>query len=125
MLKNTYFYEKCKNRLGVGGFDPETPLASGVWGQSPQTSTLLLQPIVTTLSSSFLALNAFYYLKKNNNCSKCSAFASFALLHLFFTSNSVVFVDRGRKNVSCSRAQSKLATPLALGLGAGLGNRLN
>jgi len=39
-------------------------------------------------------LNAFYYPKtRKNDCSKCSAFASFALLHLFFTSNSVIFVD--------------------------------
>jgi len=37
----------------------------------------------------------FYYLQEKNNYSKCSAFASFVLLHLFFTSNSVVFVDGG------------------------------
>jgi len=42
-----------------------------------------------------------------------SAFASFALLHLFFTLNFVVFVDGGRKNISCPRSQSTLATPLA------------
>jgi len=30
----------------------------------------------------------------------------------FFTLNSVVFVDVGRKNISCSRAQGTLATPL-------------
>jgi len=45
--------------------------------------------------------------------SKCSVFASFALLHLFFTSNSVVFVDRERKIISCPRAQGTLATPLS------------
>jgi len=33
-------------------------------------------------------------------------------LQLFFTSNFVVFVDGGRKNISCPRAQSTLATPL-------------
>jgi len=33
-------------------------------------------------------------------------------LQLFFTSNSVVFVDRGRKNIFCLRAQGTLATPL-------------
>jgi len=31
-------------------------------------------------------------------------FASSTLFHLFFTSNCVVFVDRGRKNIFCSRA---------------------
>jgi len=35
-------------------------------------------------------------------------------LHLFFTSNSVVFVDGERKNISCPRAQSTLTTPLPL-----------
>jgi len=35
---------------------------------------------------------------------KCSVFASSELLHLFFTSNSVVFVDRGCKNISCPGA---------------------
>jgi len=34
------------------------------------------------------------------------------LSHLFFTSNSVVFVDEVRKNISCPRAQGTLATPL-------------
>jgi len=48
----------------------------------------------------------FIALKKEQNIyRKYSAFASSALLHLFFTSNSVVFVDGGRKNVSCTRAQ--------------------
>jgi len=39
-------------------------------------------------------------------------FASSVLLHLIFTSNSVVFVDGRRKNISCPRAQGTLATPL-------------
>jgi len=50
--------------------------------------------------------------KENSNCSKYSAFASFALMHLFFNSNSVNFVEGGRKNISCPRAQGTLATPL-------------
>jgi len=59
-------------------------------------------------------LNAFYspLKKEQDNYSKCSAFASSALLHLFFTLNSVVFDDGERKNISCSRAQGTLATPL-------------
>jgi len=43
-----------------------------------------------------------------------SAFASFALLHLFFNSNSVTFVEGGRKNISCPRAQGTLVTPLVV-----------
>jgi len=42
----------------------------------------------------------------------CSAFTCSALLHLFFSSNSAVFMTRGRKNISCPRAQCTLATPL-------------
>jgi len=56
---------------------------------------------MTTLSSSFQALIAFYYpsKKEQNN------YSAFALSHLFFISNSVVFVDKGRKNVFCPRAR--------------------
>jgi len=36
------------------------------------------------------------------------------LLHLFFVSNSVVFVNRGHKNDSCPKAQGILATPLLI-----------
>jgi len=34
------------------------------------------------------------------------------LSHLFFLSNSAVFVDGGHKNISCPRAQDIPATPL-------------
>jgi len=40
-----------------------------------------------------------------NNYSKCSAFASYALLHLSFNLNFVSFVEGGRKNISCPKAQ--------------------
>jgi len=60
-------------------------------------------------------LNVFYSAEKETgNYYKCSAFASFALLHLFFNSNSVSFVEGGHKNISCPRAQGTLATPLAI-----------
>jgi len=39
----------------------------------------------------------FIALKQNNKYSKRSVFASFALLHLFFTLNSIVFVDGGAR----------------------------
>jgi len=61
--------------------------------------------------SSFLALNAYYYPKKEHNCSKCSAFTSSAAFALIFHFK-LVFVDGGRKNISCPRAQGTLATPL-------------
>jgi len=51
-------------------------------------------------------LNAFYSAKKEtSNYYKYFAFASSALLYLFFNSNSVSFVEGGRKNTSCPRAQ--------------------
>jgi len=37
--------------------------------------------------------------KETSNYSKCSAFASSALLHLYSNSNSVSFVEGRRKNV--------------------------
>jgi len=72
------FLEKnCKNRFSVRGSAPEPPLASGDWGLRSQTTTLLPQPAITTFCCLFLAINAFYYNKKEqNNCSKESAFAS-------------------------------------------------
>jgi len=111
MLKNAYFLEKAvKNCLSVGGSAPEPPFASGGWGLRPQIPALLLSPTITSLSSSCLALNAFYYPKKDqNNYSKCFVFASSALLHLFFTSNSVDFIDRRRMIIPCPRAQGTLA----------------
>jgi len=50
--------------------------------------------------------------KEPSHYSTSSAFASSALLHLFFNSISVSFVEGGRKNISCPRAQGSLATPL-------------
>jgi len=92
MLKNAYFLEKdVKNRFSIGGLAPKPPLASGGRGLRPQTPTLLLPPTITTLSSSFLALNAVYYLQKRTN------FAYSKFLQPFFTSNYVVFVAGGAK----------------------------
>jgi len=78
MLKNAQFLDKnCKNCLSVGGSAPELPLGSSGWRLRTQTSTLLLQPAITTFCCSFLASNAFYYIKKEqNNCSKIVCFCS-------------------------------------------------
>jgi len=60
--------KKGKNRLSVGGSALEPPFVSGGWGLRPQAPALLLPLTITTLSSSFLALNSFYYtLKKRTN----------------------------------------------------------
>jgi len=50
--------------------------------------------------------------KEPSSYSKCSAFVSSALLHLFFNANFVSFVEWGRKNIFCPRAHATLATPL-------------
>jgi len=60
-------------------------------------------------------------IKESSNYSKCSAFACSALLHLSFNSNSVSFVEGGRKNISCLRAQGTLVTPLG-NIQFGVGN---
>jgi len=112
MLKMRIFWKNCKNPPASGDAPINTP-ASGGWELRFQTPVLLLSPAITTLSSSFIALNVFYSLQKEQNkYNKCSDFTSSALVHLFFISNSVVFVDRGHKNISCLRAQGNLATPL-------------
>jgi len=54
----------------------------------------------------------FIPLKKETSIYRCSAFASSVLLHLFFNSNSVSFVEGRRENISCPGAQGTLATPL-------------
>jgi len=122
MLKNAYFWKNCKKPLQRQSI-PRTPVCLRRLGV--ELLVFLFSPTITTLSSSFLALNVFYSpQKEKNNYSKCFAFASSALLHLFFTSNSpifyfklllqilLVFVVRGRKNIFCPRAQGTLATPL-------------
>jgi len=53
MLKNAYFLGKLQKSYQRGGF-------------RPQTSALLLPPTITTLSSSFLVINAFYSSQKKN-----------------------------------------------------------
>jgi len=80
------FWKNCKNRLSDGGSPPSNP--------SVMTLTYYYNLVVFISSE----LNAFYYQKKEqNNCRKFSAFASPALFHLFFTSNSVGFVDGGAR----------------------------
>jgi len=86
MLKVRIFLEKkTKNRLSVGGPASEPPFSSG--GSSPDPR--VVSP-------------AYHYnFVQFVSSAKCvfSAFASSALLHLFFTSNSGAFVDGGRKNI--------------------------
>jgi len=60
------FWEKTVKIVSASGSAPETPFASGGWGLRLQTSVLLLLPTITTLSSLFLVLNAFYTAQKRN-----------------------------------------------------------
>jgi len=107
MLKNAYFYEKSVKIASTLGAPPPNPRLP----PRPQVVTpAYCYNFVEYFSSAKCGLLSLE--KEKNNYSKCSAFAFFALLHLFFTSNSVVFVDGERKNVSCPRAQGTLATPV-------------
>jgi len=55
-------------------------------GALPPDPTLSLQLAMTTFCCSFLAPNAFYYIKKEqNNCSKSSALASSEAFPSIFT----------------------------------------
>jgi len=101
-----FWKKNCKSRLSVGGSAHETPFASGGWDLPPDPHVVTpayyynFVEIVSSAKMRFITL-----LKDQNNYSIRSAFASSALMHLFFTSNSVVFVDGESKNVSCPRAQ--------------------
>jgi len=72
-----------KNHLSVGGSAPEPPFVSRSWGLRPQTLAFLLSTNITSLSSSFLALNAFYYPKKKNKITTANVL--FLLLTHFCT----------------------------------------
>jgi len=78
------FWKKRENRLSVGF------ASGGLEARGPPTPPSPPPPLHVT-SPELTAV--------------CSAFASYACLHLFFTSNFVVFVDGGRNNISCPRAQ--------------------
>jgi len=82
MLKNAYFWRKIvtiASALGDPPPNPRLPPGPRCFAPSP-----------------FLAqIMRFITLKKNY--SKCSAFAFSALLHLFFTSNSVFLLTEGAR----------------------------
>jgi len=111
MLKNAYFLEKKTVKIvSASGAPPDPSFASGGWGPA-----LLLPPTITTLSSSFLSVKcSFITLKKEqNNSSKMFCFWFFrTLVPIFSLQTLQVFVEGGRKNISCPKAQGTLATPL-------------
>jgi len=86
--------KSCKIAAAPGALSPETPLDprhKNVGGRSPQTPVLLLPPTNIAWSAHpFLAL-------KIKQTGKCFAFASSALLHLFFIFNSAISVGGGAK----------------------------
>jgi len=78
-LKMCIFWNKNVKITSASGAEPYLS-----WGLCPQIPTLLPLLTIANLSSSFLALNAFYYpQRQQTNYSKCSAFASFALIFHF------------------------------------------
>jgi len=58
MLKNAYFLGKTVKIVSASEAPPPNPRLPPAAG--PQTSALLLPLTITTFSSSFLVLNAFY-----------------------------------------------------------------
>jgi len=95
MLKNAYFLETdVQNRLSVGG------------GAAPKPLRCYSRVLLQLCQSSFLALNAVYYLQKGTN------FASSKLFAAVFHFKLYNFCWQGRKHISYPRAQGTLATPL-------------
>jgi len=106
MSKNAYFWNKNVKMATLPPLsNPQPP---------DQTHALLLLLIIASLSSSFLALNVFYYSqKKQDNYSRCSAFASSAAFALIFHFKLFCFCWRVWCNsICCLRAQCTLAMPL-------------
>jgi len=84
MLKNAYFLEKyCKNCLSVGGSASELRVVT---------------PIYYYDFVEFVSSVKCVSLPEKNDSSACSAFSSYALLLLFFTSNSADFMT-GRERI--------------------------
>jgi len=79
MLKNAYFVENYKIQRSVGGSAPDRRVVTAAYYYNFVEFFLSLMHFFTT---------------EENNYSKCSTSASSAPLHLFFSSNSVVFVGR-------------------------------
>jgi len=79
------------------GIRPRTPVCLRRLGAPP--------------GGAFIPLKKFYCFiysaqKETSNYCKCFAFAFSALLHLSFYSNSTSFVEGGRKNIFCPKAQA-------------------
>jgi len=82
---------------------------------APPSDLHVITPACYCKSVKFISSNKCILLpQKRNNITAVNVLLLLLLqlLHLFFISNSVVFVAGGRKNISCPRAQGTLATPL-------------
>jgi len=112
------FLEKTVKFVSAAGAPPPNPRLPPAAGSSaPNPRVVTPTYYYNFVEFIFSWKMRFIPLKKEtSNYSKCSAFASFALFHLFFNSSSLSFVEGGRKNISCPRAQSTLATLLFIRL---------
>jgi len=109
MLKNACFLEKTVKIVSASGDPPPKLRLLRRLGYLRVATPIYYYNFVEFVSSAKCIL--FRSKKKRNYC-KCSAFASCALLHLLFNSNSVSFAEGRRKNISCPTAQGTLAAPL-------------
>jgi len=107
------FGKNCKIASASGTPPPNHRLSPAAGELRPRPQRFFSAYYYNVIEFDFSVKIRFSSLKNGpNNYRICSTFASSAVLHLFFTSNSVDFVDGGRKNVSYPRAQGILATPL-------------
>jgi len=107
MPKNAYFSEKRCKIATESRLHPQTPV--GLWGLRPPCCYYR----IITLFRSFLTLTAFFSHLKKNGITTVNVLL-LLLLHLFFTSNFVTYL-----NISYPRAQVTLATPLVAEQGEG------
>jgi len=106
------FWNKNAKITSASGWNPPVCL----WGLGALLpDSHVITPAYYCKSAEFISSTKWILLPSRKN--KITAVNVLLLLllslsHLFFISNSVVFVDGGHKNVSCPRSQNILATPL-------------
>jgi len=106
------FFRKKSTKIAVVSSvpPPETPFVSGGWGfrASASKSRIVTHVCYYNFVEFFLALNAFYFYR-NKAILYFFFFRTFAPVFHFKICS---YCWRGRKNISCPRAQGTVAAPL-------------
>jgi len=104
------FWEKTGKIVSASGDPPPNPrLPPAAGGLAPRPRVVIPTCYYNSIEFVSRAKCILFRSKKNQVTT-----ANVLPWHLFLIHNSVGFVEGGRKNISCPRAQGTLATPLYL-----------